>query len=68
MAFGLQIHYDRIGNDGLFSHKEVTVLFVPDLLDCLPSLNAWREQWLTHKKSIAEREKQREVYCSNRGY
>ncbi|KAF7144865.1 hypothetical protein RHSIM_Rhsim04G0150600 [Rhododendron simsii] len=24
----LQIHYDRVGKDGLFSHKEVTVLFL----------------------------------------
>ncbi|KAL9261929.1 SHORT ROOT IN SALT MEDIUM 1-like protein, partial [Drosera capensis] len=38
----LEIHYDRIGEDGLFSHKEVTVLFVPDLSNCLPSLDAWK--------------------------
>lgn len=54
----LEIHYDRIGKDGLFSHREVTVIFVPDLSDCLPSLNVWREQWLAHKKDVAEREKQ----------
>ena len=54
----LQIHYDRVGNDGLFSHKEVTVLFVPDLSECLPSLDAWRDQWLAHKKAVAERERQ----------
>lgn len=54
----LQIHYDRVGKDGLFSHKEVTVLFVPDLSECLPSLDAWRAQWLAHKKAIAEREHQ----------
>ena len=41
----LQIHYDRLGKDGLFSHKEVTVLFVPDFSECLPSLDAWRDQW-----------------------
>jgi hypothetical protein len=54
----LQIHYDRVGKDGLFSHKEVTVLFVPDLSECLPSLDAWRDQWLAHKKAVAERERQ----------
>lgn len=54
----LQIHYDRVGEDGLFSHKEVTVLFVPDLSVCLPSLDAWREQWLSHKKVVAERDLQ----------
>ncbi|KAL9269418.1 SHORT ROOT IN SALT MEDIUM 1-like protein [Drosera capensis] len=53
----LEIHYDRIGEDGLFSHKEVTVLFVPDLSNCLPSLDAWKEQWLSHKKAVAERER-----------
>jgi hypothetical protein len=54
----LEIHYDRLGKDGLFSHKEVTVLYVPDLSECLTSLDAWREQWLSHKKAVAERERQ----------
>ncbi|KAJ6312143.1 hypothetical protein OIU77_013820 [Salix suchowensis] len=54
----LEIHYDRFGIDGLFSHREVTVLFVPDLSECLPSLDAWREQWLAHKKAVADREYQ----------
>ena len=52
----LQIHYDRVGKDGIFSHKEVTVLYVPDLSECLPSLDAWRDQWLAHKKTFFERE------------
>jgi len=34
------------------------VLFVPDLSECLPSLDVWRTQWLTHKKAVAERERQ----------
>ncbi|GKU99539.1 hypothetical protein SLEP1_g12374 [Rubroshorea leprosula] len=54
----LEIHYDRVGKDGLFSHKEVTVLFVPDLSECLPSLDLWRAQWLAHKKALADRERQ----------
>ncbi|CAH1431135.1 unnamed protein product [Lactuca virosa] len=54
----LEIHYDRVKKDGIFSHKEVTVLYVPDLSDCLPSADAWRDQWLSHKKAIAEREHQ----------
>ncbi|KAJ0719229.1 putative Cell cycle and apoptosis regulator protein [Helianthus annuus] len=53
----LEIHYDRVGKDGLFSHKEVTVLYLPDLSDCLPSVDAWRDQWLANKKAIAERER-----------
>ncbi|GAU37649.1 hypothetical protein TSUD_220750 [Trifolium subterraneum] len=48
----------RIGKDGFFSHKEITVLYVPDLSDCLPSLDEWRDQWLAHKKVVAERERQ----------
>ncbi|PNY15733.1 cell division cycle and apoptosis regulator protein [Trifolium pratense] len=54
----LEIHYDRIGKDGFFSHKEITVLYVPDLSECLPSLDEWRDQWLAHKKAVAERERQ----------
>lgn len=58
LSWQMQIHYDRVGKDGLFSHKEVTVLFVPDLSECLPSLEAWRDQWLAHKKDVAGREQQ----------
>ncbi|CAI0402170.1 unnamed protein product [Linum tenue] len=54
----LEIHYDRFGKDGTFSHKEVTVLFVPDLSECLPSIDTWRNQWLAHKKAVAERERE----------
>ncbi|KAG5531791.1 hypothetical protein RHGRI_026421 [Rhododendron griersonianum] len=57
----MSIHYDRVGKDGLFSHKEVTVLYVPDLSDCLPSIETWREQWLAHKKAVAERRRLLEV-------
>ncbi|KAK4758838.1 hypothetical protein SAY87_020139 [Trapa incisa] len=53
----LEIHYERIGKDGLFSHKEVTVIFVPDLSDCLPSLESWHEKWLAHKNALVERER-----------
>ncbi|XWS23169.1 hypothetical protein CRYUN_Cryun29cG0098000 [Craigia yunnanensis] len=57
----LEIHYDRVGKDGLFSHKEVTVLFVPDLSECLPSFDTWRAQWLAHRKAVSERERQLSV-------
>ncbi|GJT00024.1 cell division cycle and apoptosis regulator protein 1-like protein isoform X1 [Tanacetum coccineum] len=36
--------------------EEVTVLYIPDLSDCLPSIDAWRDQWLSNKKAIAGRE------------
>ncbi|XP_073010931.1 protein SHORT ROOT IN SALT MEDIUM 1 isoform X1 [Typha latifolia] len=52
----LELHYDRVGKDGLFSHREITVLFLPDLSECLPSIELWRSQWLAHKKEMAERE------------
>jgi len=29
-----------------FSHKEITVLYVPNMSDCLPLLEEWRDQWL----------------------
>ncbi|XP_068641295.1 protein SHORT ROOT IN SALT MEDIUM 1-like [Aristolochia californica] len=54
----LEIHYDRVGRDGLFSHKEITVLFVPNLSECLPSLDSWRSQWLAFKKVKDEREQE----------
>ncbi|CAM8922227.1 unnamed protein product [Rhodiola kirilowii] len=57
----LEIHYDRVGNDGLFSHKEVTVLYVPDLSECVPSFDAWKNQWLEHRKAVAERERQNDL-------
>ncbi|KAF9623704.1 hypothetical protein IFM89_003849 [Coptis chinensis] len=53
----LEIHYDRVGKDGLFSHKEITVLFIPDLSECLPSLSEWRDQWVAHRKSVIEKER-----------
>jgi hypothetical protein len=53
----LEIHYDRVGTDGVFSYKEITVLFVPDLSECLPSFDVWRTQWLAHRKALTERDR-----------
>lgn len=55
-----QIHYDRVGKDGFFSHKEVTVFYVPNLSECLPSLDQWRGQWLTHKEKTEREEVSKE--------
>jgi len=52
----VEVHYNRIGKDGLFSHKEITVLFVPNLSECLPSVDIWKNNWILYKKSKAERE------------
>ncbi|CAF1919926.1 BnaC02g34850D [Brassica napus] len=53
----LEIHYDRVGTDGVSSFREITILFVPDLSECLPSFDAWKPQWLAHKKVLAERDR-----------
>ncbi|XBI11377.1 hypothetical protein VPH35_138454 [Triticum aestivum] len=52
----LEVHYNRVGNDGLFSHKEITVLFVPNLSECVPSMDIWRNNWIAYRKSKIERE------------
>jgi hypothetical protein len=52
----MQIHYNRIGKDGLFSHKEITVLFVPNLSECVPSVDIWKNNWIAYRKSKTERE------------
>ncbi|GJM98160.1 hypothetical protein PR202_ga15144 [Eleusine coracana subsp. coracana] len=52
----VEVHYNRIGKDGLFSHKEITVLFVPNLSECLPSVDVWKNNWIAYKKAKAERD------------
>lgn len=52
----LQIHYNRVGKDGLFGHKEITVLFVPNLSECLPSVDLWKKNWTAYRKSRTEKE------------
>ncbi|KAF0901834.1 hypothetical protein E2562_006463 [Oryza meyeriana var. granulata] len=52
----LEIHYNRVGKDGLFSHKEITVLFVPNLSECLPSVHLWKNNWIAYRKSRTEKE------------
>ncbi|KAH0899454.1 hypothetical protein HID58_049022 [Brassica napus] len=51
------IHYDRVGTDGVSSFREITVLFVPDLSECIPSFDAWKTRWVAHKKALAERDR-----------
>uniref|UniRef100_A0A0D9WR99 DBC1/CARP1 catalytically inactive NUDIX hydrolase domain-containing protein n=1 Tax=Leersia perrieri TaxID=77586 RepID=A0A0D9WR99_9ORYZ len=52
----LEVHYNRVGKDGLFSHKEITVLFVPNLSECLPSMDLWKNNWIAYRKSKTEKE------------
>ncbi|KAF7049273.1 hypothetical protein CFC21_057840 [Triticum aestivum] len=53
----LEVHYNRIGKDGLFSHKEISVLFVPNLSECIPSVELWKKTWITYRNSKVDREK-----------
>ncbi|CAM0872848.1 unnamed protein product [Alopecurus aequalis] len=53
----LEVHYNRIGKDGLFSHKEITVLFVPNLSECVPSVDTWKNTWIAYRKSKAGTDK-----------
>lgn len=41
----MQVHYERLGEDGLPSHKEITVMFLPTLGACIPSPEIWQMQW-----------------------
>ncbi|BBN17937.1 hypothetical protein MPTK1_7g18160 [Marchantia polymorpha subsp. ruderalis] len=54
----LEVHYERPGEDGLPSHREVTVMFVPDLSSCLPLLGDWHQQCTLWRQSKLEREGQ----------
>lgn len=54
----LQIHYDRVGKDGFSRYREITLLFLPDLDNCLPSLDAWRSQWISRREARVEREQE----------
>lgn len=54
----LEIHYDRVGKDGLCSYREITFLFLPDLESCLPSLDVWRSQWISRREAKVERERE----------
>ncbi|KAG2283434.1 hypothetical protein Bca52824_054654 [Brassica carinata] len=47
----------RVGTDGVSSFREITVLFVPDLSECIPSFDAWKTRWVAHKKALAERDR-----------
>ncbi|XP_078444603.1 ATP/GTP-binding protein family isoform X2 [Wolffia australiana] len=53
----IEIHYERVDKDGLPSHKEVTVLYLPDLSHCLPSRDQWKSQWLAQKTLGVEKNK-----------
>jgi hypothetical protein len=47
----LQVHYERLGGDGLPSHKEITVIFFPTLFDCVPSPEVWQTQWIERRRA-----------------
>jgi len=47
----LEVHYERLGGDGLPSHKEITVIFFPTLFDCVPSPEVWQTQWIERRQA-----------------
>jgi hypothetical protein len=47
----LEVHYERLGGDGLPSHKEITVIFFPTLFDCVPSPEVWQTQWIERQQA-----------------
>eukprot|EP00897_Mesotaenium_endlicherianum_P006610 jgi/Mesen1/5978/ME000302S04977 len=38
-----EVHYERLTEDGLPSHTEISVMFLPDLHSCLPTLSEWAQ-------------------------
>ncbi|CAM6124426.1 unnamed protein product [Calypogeia fissa] len=52
----LEVHYERLGEDGLPSHNDVTVIFIPDLSQVLPLLEDWQLRWTQWKQLKFDRE------------
>uniref|UniRef100_A0A7I4AB36 EF-hand domain-containing protein n=1 Tax=Physcomitrium patens TaxID=3218 RepID=A0A7I4AB36_PHYPA len=52
----VEVHYERLGEDGLPSHKEITVMFLPTISDCVPSIEAWQAQWKARQQAKIESE------------
>jgi uncharacterized protein (DUF39 family) len=40
----VQVHYNRVAEDGISSHKEITVMFLPSLSDSIPILEVGQAQ------------------------
>ncbi len=40
----MQVHYNRVAEDGISSHKEITVMFLPNLSDSIPILEVGQAQ------------------------
>jgi uncharacterized protein (DUF39 family) len=40
----VQVHYNRVAEDGISSHKEITVMFLPNLSDSIPILEVGQAQ------------------------
>jgi hypothetical protein len=50
------VHYERLGEDGLPSHNDVTVIYIPDLSQVVPLLEDWQLRWTSWKQSKLELE------------
>jgi hypothetical protein len=40
----VQVHYNRVAEDGISSHKEITVMFLPNLSDSIPIMEVGQAQ------------------------
>ncbi|GBG70117.1 hypothetical protein CBR_g5747 [Chara braunii] len=54
----MEVHYERAAEDGGPSHKEITVVYIPDVHRCIPSTERWKEIW--NEKQEAKRRRESE--------
>nr|XP_024373654.1 uncharacterized protein LOC112281406 isoform X1 [Physcomitrium patens]PNR55140.1 hypothetical protein PHYPA_006034 [Physcomitrium patens] len=49
----VEVHYERLGENGLPSHKEITVMFLPTI-SCISSGEVWQAQWKARQQAKLE--------------
>ncbi len=50
----MQVHYNRVAEDGISSHKEITVMFLPNLSDSIPILEVGQAQSMEQQQAKLE--------------
>jgi hypothetical protein len=50
----LEVHYERQGENGLPSLKEITVMFLPSISDIIPSTEVWQARWRARQQAKLE--------------
>lgn len=56
MILRVQVHYERQGENGLPSLKEITVMFLPSISDIIPSTEVWQARWRARQQAKLESE------------